>query len=300
MVLPLVVHTEKMTKIKDYKVKEGLYLTEKGRLVLATKDGSIYDLHGSEYNGESEKGYTCHIEGGIAGIYPYGVTVKERDDKIDTHPAYGVVQLSKSTVNPAVPLFGSSIKHGNLINIKICHAELKRGINHDWYHSNGRICEIELSLSQFADMITSVGNGDGVPCTIHFTETEGTLPRIKYTSKVEQYCEEFEDQLSGVKDTLDETYNQVKNLFDSKKTLNKADRELILSAISKARREVGSNASYVLESFNEQMDKTVTEAKGEIEAFMQHKIHSVAMEAIAANMNKEELLPELESLISVE
>ena len=35
-----------------------------------------------------------------------------------------------------------------------------------------------------------------------------------------------------------------------------------------------------MSQFNEQMDKTVKEAKGEVEAFTQTKMHSLALEAL--------------------
>jgi len=46
---------------------------------------------------------------------------------------------------------------------------------------------------------------------------------------------------------------------------------------------IKSNIPFVNEQFTEQMDKTITEAKGEIEAFIEHKIRSAGLEAIAAS-----------------
>lgn len=44
--------------------------------------------------------------------------------------------------------------------------------------------------------------------------------------------------------------------------------------------EVNGNREFIYEQFNEQMDKTTLEAKGEIEAFYQNKINSVASAAL--------------------
>lgn len=304
MILPIVVLTDKKEAIDkpeyDHGMKEGLFLTEDGTIGIKRKDGQCFDIYGRELNIKGQYGYRCFIEGGNRGIVIPGETKRTRSgEKVEAHPGYGTITITRSQVNPPISLFGSSIKHGNLININISHAELKRGINHDWYHSNGRICEIELSLSQFADMITSIGNGDGVPCTIHFTESEGNIPRIDYKSKIEQHRAEFEDQLSDVKDLMQNTYNTVKELFETKKSLNKTDKEIILSALAKANRELGCNASYALDCFNEQMDKSITEARGEIEAFMQNQLHNVAMKAIATNID-EKKLPDFDTMIELE
>jgi hypothetical protein len=46
------------------------------------------------------------------------------------------------------------------------------------------------------------------------------------------------------------------------------------------RQEVRSNLPFIQSMFNEQMDKTVKEAKGEIEAFTQNKIHALGLEKL--------------------
>lgn len=273
MVLPIVVNTDRKIAIDkseyNHGMENGLFLTEDGTLGIKRKNGECFDLYGKELNVSGVIGYKCYVEGGIKGIGIEGQTKESwSGDKMSTHSGYGVMTITRQQVNPPTALFGSSIKHGNVINVTISHADLKRGINHDWYHANGRICEIELSLSQFADMITSIGNGDGVPCTIHFTERDGYIPRIDYESKIEQHRGEFKDQLSDVKSSIKNAYDIAEELFSSKKTLNKADKQKILDVLAKANRDIGCNAEYALDCFNEQMEKSVTEARGEIEAFI--------------------------------
>lgn len=304
MVLPIVVNTDRKIAIDkseyNHGMENGLFLTEDGSLGIKRKNGECFDLYGKELNVSGVMGYKCYVEGGIKGIGIEGQTKESwSGDKMSTHSGYGVMTITRQQVNPPTALFGSSIKHGNVINVTISHADLKRGINHDWYHANGRICEIELSLSQFADMITSIGNGDGVPCTIHFTERDGYIPRIDYESKIEQHRGEFKDQLSDVKSSIKNVYDIAEELFSSKKTLNKADKQKILDALAKANRDIGCNAEYALDCFNEQMEKSVTEARGEIEAFMQNQIQNIAMKAIATNVD-ENGLPDFDKMIEIE
>ena len=77
--------------------------------------------------------------------------------------------------------------------------------------------------------------------------------------------------------------------FKRKKTLTKAEKEKIVDVLHSARNNVGCNAKYAYRCFNEQMDKTVKEAKGEIESFMQNKIQTFAAKAIS-EQNKTDLL----------
>ena len=161
MVLPIVVNTDRKIAIDkseyNHGMENGLFLTEDGSLGIKRKNGECFDLYGKELNVSGVMGYKCYVEGGIKGIGIEGQTKESwSGDKMSTHSGYGVMTITRQQVNPPTALFGSSIKHGNVINVTISHADLKRGINHDWYHANGRICEIELSLSQFAQNVTDI------------------------------------------------------------------------------------------------------------------------------------------------
>ena len=47
--------------------------------------------------------------------------------------------------------------------------------------------------------------------------------------------------------------------------------------------QISTNTEFVYKQFNEQMDKTVMEAKGEVEAFCQNKINSIAIAAMVGD-----------------
>lgn len=110
---------------------------------------------------------------------------------------------------------------------------------------------------------------------------DGNIPKCNFVNKIEQFSGEFSEQISGVQDELSLCIKEVSDIFEKKKTLTKAEREKIISVLQKAKNNVGCNAQYVYNCFNEQMDKTVKEAKGEIESFMQNKIRTFAAKAIS-------------------
>lgn len=60
--------------------------------------------------------------------------------------------------------------------------------------------------------------------------------------------------------------------------------------------EINGNREFIYKQFNEQMDKTTLEAKGEIEAFMQNKINSVAS---AASVEHKDNIMELENPVDI-
>lgn len=64
-------------------------------------------------------------------------------------------------------LFGSSIKHHDIITLRISPAYMDRDLNYDRYYAeNHPYIEINMSQSQFAQAITSLNMGAGVPVTL--------------------------------------------------------------------------------------------------------------------------------------
>lgn len=246
--------------------------------------------------------YPCYSESGSSDLLPEKIEMPAHDGWVTSkHPSYGMLSFSRMNCS-AIPLFGSSIKHRNPIRLTISHGSMDRGINNDWYHARGRIIEVEMSQSQFADAITSFNMGDGVPCTIRFTERDGNIPECNFVNKVEQFTQEFSDNLSGVKESLDNCIISVEEILKNKKAPTKAEKEAILNTLKRARQSIGGNANYMCNCFAEQMDKTVKEAKGEIESFMQHRVHTFAANAMLeqANNNSELLTEGIGNPIEVE
>lgn len=213
-----------------------------------------------------------------------------------SHPSYGTIMFNRSN-SRVTPLFGSSIKHNNVITMELRHAEIERGLNRDWVYGKTPIAEIEMSYSQFAEAITSFGCGSGVPCTIRYTEKDGRIPECDFVSKREQFTDEFKGKTKEAMNESQQLIQDVTDLFSQKKALTKADKEAIISKLRKLSMDLGCNLDFIADQFNEQMDKTVMEAKGEIESFCQNKINAIANAALVEH--KDEIL-KLENLVDIE
>lgn len=211
-------------------------------------------------------------------------TSMERE--IFKHPAFGMIGFSRVSGGENT-LFGSSIKHNDRIVMRLKHGEYDRHLHNDWYFGRGLITEVEMSYSQFAECISTLNVGDGVPCTIRFTEKDGHIPYIKENnSKREQFRNEFSDTISKAMEQVQTQINQIQDSIDNKKNLGVKDRKEIISQLRQVKYNIGSNLDFCVEQFDEQMDKTTLEAKGEIEAFCQNKINSIAQAAFVENRDK--------------
>lgn len=196
-----------------------------------------------------------------------------------THPSYGTLLFSRRT-GAKEALFGSSIQHRDTICMTLHHASIERGLNRDWIHGDKVIAEVEMSYSQFAEAITSMNIGTGIPVTVRYTEKDGNIPPCDFVSKREQFEDEFKLQRENATRLSAELIQEVTELFNQKGTLKKADKEEILRKLNNLKMDIGINTDFIVNQFNEQMDKTVTEAKGEIEAFCQNKINAIASAAL--------------------
>lgn len=213
-----------------------------------------------------------------------------------THPAYGTILFNRA-YGTKRGLFGSSIEHSNVITLELRHADITRGYHSDSVFGNKPIVQVEMSYSQFAEAITSFGQGTGIPCTIRYTEKDGKIPPCDFVSKREQFTDEFKGKIEDAMNESQQLIQDVTDLFSQKKSLTKADKEAVVNKLRKLSMDIGCNMEFVADQFNVQMNKTVKEAKGEIEAFCQNKITSIAN---AAMMEHKEDFLQLDSPVDIE
>ncbi len=204
------------------------------------------------------------------------------------HPAFGMIGFNRITGGDNV-LFGSSIKHNDRISLTIKHGEQERKLCNNYFYGKKKIVEIEMSYSQFVECISSMNIGDGVPCTIRYTEKDEYIPGIEdNNSKREQFRNEFSNIIKKAMKQIQNQIDQIQGSIDTKKNLGVKERKEIISQLNQVKYNIGCNLDFCVEQFDEQMDKSTMEAKGEIEAFCQNKINSIAQAALIER--KDELI----------
>lgn len=190
------------------------------------------------------------------------------------HPTFGIISVCRTSGGDSV-LFGSSVRHHNTIRIEISHAELCRGLNNDHIFDRQKIVEIDMSPTQFADMITGLNVGSGTPCTLKYIgQSQGeNLCRVEppYQNKVQQ----FNDEFSGTMNELSKEFDTVIELANESHAQKRLIKEIEL-----LKQRFAGHAPFIAKQFSEQMEKTVKEAKGEVEAFVTHAVQSYGMEVI--------------------
>ena len=193
------------------------------------------------------------------------------------HESYGMIGLSRCRGN--VRLYGSSISnHGNFVTMRISHGERVHYLSKDWYRSTKRIAEIYLSSAQFAEMITSMNMGEGIPCTINWLNGSVEEPP-DVEIETEKVHADFNRDLKDLVKNLKDSQKEIKDIL-GQKSIKVADRKTIEAALAKIVQDVEANIPFVLSQFQEAAEKVVSHAKAEIEAFTTARVMTARVAAL--------------------
>lgn len=198
--------------------------------------------------------------------------------EVEQHESYGMIGFSRVSSSRGANFFGSSIRSSHFIELTIRRAERHRNLNQYWYHGRDELINIRLSPNQFADLLTSLNVGFGSPCTIQHIggKKMADCPSVDQRTK---YEDEFEADVKKTVAEAETLVRKIKIAFD-KPSLGKKERAEIAKQLDLLVGHIHGGMPFIQSQFNEAMDKTVTEAKGEVEAFVNHKIHSLGIDAL--------------------
>lgn len=213
---------------------------------------------------------------------------KTRETTLGTnikHPSYATIKFSRRQGSRGAALFGSSIHHNDTIACTISEASLTRALNKDWITSENTIIEVEMSYSQFAEAITSHNIGSGVPVTLRYLQGKGQIPDCDFVDKKDQFSQELQTKLNEANQKSQDLIQEVTKLFQ-KKSITVADKKEIIKQLQALNAAINDNIVFTFDQFNQQMDKTINEAKGEVEAFMQNKITQIANQSLIEQLEK--------------
>jgi hypothetical protein len=135
------------------------------------------------------------------------------------------------------------------------------------------IISVELSMLQFAEMISSIGKGEGTPCTIKSFNGD-RKPEYKLPDQRESlvdYAESIEErQNENIRDVKD----QLRAILDEGKRPTKAQAIEMINLLERADSD-RSNTSFIAEQTQKMFEHAVGDAKQQIDAHaMVHNIEN--------------------------
>jgi hypothetical protein len=190
----------------------------------------------------------------------------EKDFK--THPSYGMISVGRNMGGNGRGYFGSSIECPMTMAITISRGQVKHEHGQDWYLGGQELIEVKLTPSQWAEFISSIGMGPGVPCTINHLQGE-VLKRPEFVVReTDEIRDDFKRKIDKMMKSFDETRAQIETLFANKKTLSQGDKTIVLNLLEKINTHVRSNMPFAVECFEESAEVIAKKVQRDIDAFV--------------------------------
>ena len=203
----------------------------------------------------------------------------------ETHPSYGAISVDRIQCSSGIGVFGSKIKHNNLVEITISTAELNRELNNDYIFPDVPLIKIEMSEAQWAHLICSMNTGS-TPCTLEYTKETGRIEPKEYVSPKEKMIKDFnEDIIEGSKELVKEAEEAASEIEDRSVSMTKSKRTELSSKIRKLVRMFNDHLPFMTRQFQEQMEQAETEATAEMEATATKIVTNLGKEALATKIS---------------
>lgn len=195
------------------------------------------------------------------------VTINGRE----THPAYGVIEVTRPSSSPGRYLFDSEIPHQHYITVRIKEAVKERSLHNTWVYPQETLCEFSMSESQWGKFVSGAGRYVATPVTID-SSASGPLdqkPHIEPPEKTtaDVFNDEMKSKLDRTLKTLTETVKKLGELCEGK-SLKKSEVKEIQRSLSITLGNLPLDMNYATERFQEATESFVENAKAEIEAYL--------------------------------
>jgi len=210
-------------------------------------------------------------------------------ETVETHESFGLLQISRQTSMARVDedyavganLFGSDVLHNHLICLKINRGERHRGLHRDWNFARAEgIVEVVMSEVQFAQAITSLNMGSGVPCTITRLMGE-SMEDCPERTKMQEVHREFKETMKKIGSKITELSGDVEDILGEKGPLKVGAKKELADKMRSLLQDIESNVPFMATQFSETMNTIVGEAKGEVEAYVTSTVQRAGLKAMA-------------------
>lgn len=201
-----------------------------------------------------------------------------------THPSFGQVQFSRTTGGRS-RLYGSALrKHGDSIRLRIVRSEMSYELGRTWYFGKGKpLIEVELSAAQFAELLTTMNVGSGVPCTIKALDGKLVEPLpddepLEHERVGKEFVNdgEYAQRINGAVDSAEQ---KLKGMLEQK-VVKKGDVQAVLNLVEIVRREIKSNLPFMLDQFREAAEKVKTTVMAEADAWLTSAVQRAGFKAL--------------------
>ncbi len=214
-------------------------------------------------------------------------TITEEDGPMagqrKAHAAYGMLRFSRVSGDPG-KLFGSEINHNAYIQMELCPGEEQRHLSNTWYFGRSKcLCQVKMSSAQFAELITSLNMGSGVPVTIDYLADDmGQRPGIKDEDTLHETIKrEVKKEANDAFKDADSLVKTLRATLETSK-LPKAKQKELINLAEQLSRAVHDSMPFIVDQYQEAAEKVAAKAKAELDAYATNIIHRLGEKALNA------------------
>lgn len=214
---------------------------------------------------------------------PYKATTKASaaggERMCEEHESFGMLQFGR--VSGRTHLYGSHLEsHQHYIMMRVHRGRVEHDLSRDWYYARGLpIVEVALSAAQFAEAITTMNMGSGVPCTIE--SVEGVMYEDvpdSVTAENVKVREGFKRDIARTVRGVRELYETIDKLVETGSSVSKGRAREMRDAVRKYLNRIDRDAGFVVDSFQESAENVVSQSKAEIESMLTLALHRAGMD----------------------
>lgn len=203
------------------------------------------------------------------------VTLESDGSKRINHPAFGIISAARVSGGHSA-LFDSDFTHQHYMTLTIKTASVRRDLSNNWNFGGEELIEIAMSESQWATFVSSLNVGSGTPCTLRHVcgEYRPQLPNPDAPSK--QFKEELCKSMSAMQDELKSLAASLK----SEGAIGKKRANELSENLSRLAERFSSNVTFVANQFDEHVERTIENAKIEVNAYANNLVTKTGIDAL--------------------
>lgn len=197
------------------------------------------------------------------------------------HPCFGSASFSRVYGHSGF-MFGSDIQSENFIELTINHAERVQGDYKVYYYDYGKpIVKLKMTQTQFAELLTNMNRGNGVPVTLEEVNGEQIeqFDLNEAKNHLDELKEDFKEHSKKIVNSLIETSNELKRIIN-KKNLSKKDQEDAMNLLNRYIAEIRNNMPFFIKLYKEETADIVQRAKSELDGMIQSCVIRAGIKAL--------------------
>lgn len=231
--------------------------------------------------------------------------MRDRED-LPQHESHGQIQFNRVSGGWNTRFHGSPIGAGHFIQLTLSEGQTTFDRVSGTHHYDGKVvCRVRMTATQFAEAITSMNMGAGIPVTFELVRA-GPLKRCEdppaEQSEAVRIADAFEGEVGEKLASLKAMRRRIQKLLDEAK-IGQARKEAIDRELWSFFRLFEDSAPFMMKRFEEATIASVQDAKANVAAFVEGALRQTGLAALTggrapvtlelgAPTPHEELIPE--------